>query len=379
MARLQLRALTIVGFVWWLSGPIPLAAQPVTDAVDGSINPAEVVGELGQGESSTRGASPSQDETNDSPVASDPVEGGGFDDGLDGEAPLDEPLVVLPEITRKGARHFLSSFKLPDKLEFAGHPVPLDEEWHVRERIEYEFYQFLAAEGESIIMAKRTGRCFPPVEKELAEAGLPDDLKYILLVESKCVAAAYSRARASGPWQFVRSTARRFKLKSNRWRDERRNLELSTEAAIKYLSHLKEVMGDWFLAMAAYNAGESRIRKRLKEQKVNDYWKFHYVRETMRYVPRVIAAKEIFSQPEKYIGLTTDDLYEPIETETVTIRVKKRKQHLASIAERYGTYYLELKMLNPELRRAYLPRGRYKLKVPKQDCPFRCFKQNSKR
>ena len=379
MARWRLRiALVIVGFMWWLSGPMPLAAQPVMDGVDGSIDPTEAVGELGRGGSPTRGANSSQDEAKDSLAGSDTVDGSGFEEGLDAEPPLDEPLVVLPEITRQGTRHFLSSFKLPDKLEFAGQPVPLDE-WHVRERIEYEFYQFLAAEGDSIIIAKRTGRCFPPVEKELAEAGLPDDLKYILLVESKCVAAAYSRARASGPWQFVRSTARRFKLKSNRWRDERRNLELSTEAAIKYLSHLKEVMGDWYLAMAAYNAGESRIRKRLKEQKVNDYWKFHYVRETMRYVPRVIAAKEIFSQPEKYLGLTKDDLYEPIETETVTVRVKKRKQHLASIAERYSTYYLELKMLNPELRRAYLPRGTYKLKVPKQDCPFRCFKQDSAR
>nr|MBI3611720.1 hypothetical protein [Nitrospirota bacterium] len=110
----------------------------------------------------------------------------------------EDRLVILPEIKREGERHFLSSFKLPDKLVFAGEPVPLDN-WQVRERLEYEFYQFLEDEGDSIILAKRTGRCFPPVEKQLAESGLPDDLKFMLLVESKCVAAAYSKAKASGP------------------------------------------------------------------------------------------------------------------------------------------------------------------------------------
>ena len=96
--------------------------------------------------------------------------------------PLEDPnepedrLVILPEIKREGERYFLSSFKLPDKLTFAGQPIPLDN-WQVRERIEYEFYQFLEDQGESIILAKRTGRCFPPAEKQLADAGLPDDLK----------------------------------------------------------------------------------------------------------------------------------------------------------------------------------------------------------
>jgi len=286
-----------------------------------------------------------------------------------------DQLVILPEIQRQGPRHFLSSFKLPDKLVFAGQPVPLDN-WQVRERIEFEFYQFLAEEGESIILAKRTGRCFPPVEKQLAEAGLPDDLKYMLLVESKCVAAASSRARATGPWQFIRSTGKRYKLQSDYWRDERRSLEMSTEAAIKFLRTLKEQTGDWFLAMASYNTGDVRIKKLLKQQKVADYWKIHYVSETMRYVPRIIAAKEIYSQPEKYLGLTKDDLYVPLETETVTVNVKEAQRHLAAIAEEFGTYFLELKLLNPEIRKEYLPKGTYQIKIPKENCPFRCFKQD---
>ncbi len=296
-------------------------------------------------------------------------------DLLDAQSEPEDRLVILPEIKREGERFFLSSFKLPDKITFAGVPVPLDN-WQVRERIEYEFYQFLEDQGESIILAKRTGRCFPPAEKQLADTGLPDDLKYMLLVESKCISAAYSKAKASGPWQFIPSTGRRYRLKSDSVRDERRNLEMSTEAAVKYLKYLKDFQdNDWFLAMASYNAGEERIRKLLKEQKITDYWKMHGPRETMRYVPRIIAAKEIYSQPEKYLGLTKKDLYMPLETETITVSVKESQRALTSIAEEFGTYLLELKMLNPEFKKDVLPRGTYQIRVPRQTCPNRCFKQ----
>jgi len=296
-------------------------------------------------------------------------------EGPDVQEP-DDQLIILPEIKRDGPRHFLSSFKLPDKLTFGGQSIPVDS-WQVRERIEYEFYQFLEDEGESIILAKRTGRCFPPAEKQLADAGLPDDLKFMLLVESKCISAAYSRAKASGPWQFIGATGKRYKLKSDQWKDDRRNLEMSTEAAVKYLRYLKDLFdGDWFLAMAAYNVGEERIRKQLKAQKVDDYWKLHLVRETMRYVPRIIAAKEIYSQPEKYLGLTRQDMYVPLDTETVTVTIKEPQKHLASLAKELGSYFLELKLLNPEIKKEYLPKGTHQLKVPKQDCSLKCFKQD---
>ncbi|NGZ09879.1 MAG: lytic transglycosylase [Nitrospira sp. LK70] len=294
---------------------------------------------------------------------------------LDSQPEPEDRLVILPEIKREGERFFLSSFKLPDKITFAGVPVPLDN-WQVRERIEYEFYQFLEDAGESIILAKRTGRCFPPAEKQLADAGLPDDLKYMLLVESKCISAAYSRAKASGPWQFIPSTGRRYRLKTDAVRDERRNLEMSTEAAVKYLKYLKDFQdNDWFLAMASYNAGEERIRKLLKEQKISDYWKMHGPRETLRYVPRIIAAKEIYSQPEKYLGLTKKDLYMPLEIETITVNIKESHRAMTSIAEEFGTYLLELKMLNPEFKKDVLPHGTYQIRVPRQTCPSRCFKQ----
>ena len=275
---------------------------------------------------------------------------------------------------------FLSTYRLPDTMTFAGTPVPVNV-WQVRERIEYEFYRFLEDEGDSIILAKRTGRCFPPAEQQLAEAGLPDDLKYILLVESKCISAAYSRAKASGPWQFIPSTGRLFALQNNSWKDDRRNLELSTEAAVKYLKKLHDIFDDWYLAMAAYNAGEVNILKSMREQKVKEYWKLHYVVETMRYVPRIIASKEIFSQPDRYLGLTKADLYPPLDTEVVTVTVKESQRHLASVAEQYGTYFLELKLLNPEIRKDFLPRGTHRIKVPRrsEECPTLCYKADAPR
>ncbi|HYM88080.1 MAG TPA: lytic transglycosylase domain-containing protein [Nitrospiraceae bacterium] len=347
------RTLVLSGLCMMVTLPIPTGAQPQSEHSEAK-------------ESTPRSAANGEPERE--VILLDPLE--------NPNEPEDR-LVILPEIKREGERYFLSSFKLPDKLTFAGQTVPLDN-WQVRERIEYEFYQFLEDQGESIILAKRTGRCFPPAEKQLADAGLPDDLKYMLLVESKCVAAAYSKAKASGPWQFIPSTGRRYRLKSDAVRDDRRNLEMSTEAAVKYLRYLKDFKeNDWFLAMASYNAGEERIRKLIKEQKITDYWKMHGPRETMRYVPRIIAAKEIYSQPEKYLGLSKKDLYLPMETETVTVNVKDSHRALTSIAEEFGTYFLELKMLNPEFKKDVLPRGTYQMRVPRQNCPTRCFNQDN--
>ena len=295
------------------------------------------------------------------------------------------PVPLPPELARYGearSKPFLSSYRLPDTITFADSPVPLNV-WQVRERIEYEFYRFLEDEGDNIILAKRTGRCFPPAERQLAEAGLPDDLKFILLVESKCISAAYSRARASGPWQFVPATGRLFSLQNNHWKDDRRSLELSTEAAVKYLKKLHDIFGDWFLVMAAYNTGEVHIRKAMREQRVDDYWKLHYKStETMRYVPRIIVSKEIFSQPEKYLGVAKADLYPPLDTEVVTVNVKEDRRHLAAVAEQFGSYFLELKLLNPEIRKDYLPRGTHQIKIPRRPdngCPMSCEKTDEPR
>ncbi len=256
-----------------------------------------------------------------------------------------------------------SVHRLPEIIAFAGEPVDLSVNF-IRERVEREFYNFLES-TDSIIVAKRTGRCFPPVEKMLADAGMPDDLKYILVVESKCIENAVSGANAVGPWQFIRSTGRNYSLTINRWKDERRDLHLATQAAIKFLQALREKkFHSWPLSLAAYNTGGTRVRKAMRDQKSQDYWNLYLSNETMRYVPRIFAAKEIFSNPGKYFGLGPEDLWKPIPFEKITVQVNTKRKALSAIAKDHGTHLLYVKQLNPGLRRAYLPRGTHTIRIP---------------
>ncbi len=253
--------------------------------------------------------------------------------------------------------------RLPASMTFAGETIDLSDNF-VRERVEREFYGYLQA-SDSILVAKRTGRCFPPVEKMLADVGMPDDLKYILVVESKCVENAVSRMKAVGPWQFIRSTGLNYSLTINWWKDERRDLHLATQAAIKFLRNLREERFDsWALSLAAYNTGGTRVSKAMKAQSASDYWKLYLSQETMRYVPRILAAKEIFSKPEQYFGLSPEDFWKPIPFEQVTVQVKAKRKALSAIAEDYGTHLVHMKRLNPGLRKAYLPRGTHKIRIP---------------
>jgi hypothetical protein len=270
-----------------------------------------------------------------------------------------QQLIVIPEVKREPRTRFLSAFQLPERLTFAGQLVPLDN-WQVRERIEYEFYQFLADEGQSVILAKRSGRCFPQFEQQLAAAGLPDDLKYLLLLDSQCPNTV------SVPYQRQQGTSQRKRSRGSSAPVNRRQLELSIDATMARLSAAKTKTGDWFLAMAAYLAGEDHVERALTEQKVREYWKLSDNRDVMRYVPRLIAAKEIYSHPDRYLGLDKEDLYAPVETETVTVMVTEPKRHLAVIANDLGTYYLELRLLNPQIMNDSLPRGTHTIKVAKQ-------------
>ena len=269
----------------------------------------------------------------------------------------DAQLIVIPEVQREPRTRFLSTFQLPEQLTFAGQSVPLDN-WQVRERIEYEFYQFLADEGQSVILAKRSGRCFPQFERQLAAAGLPDDLKYLLLLDNKCPNTV------SVPYQP--GTSRRRSVRTRSVPLNRRQVELSVDTTIARLMAAKARTADWFLATAAYIGGEDHVQRGLAEQKIGEYWKLSDSREVMRYVPRLIAAKEIYSHPDRYLGLAKEDLYAPVETETVTVHVTELKRHLAAIANDLGTYYLELKLLNPHITHDSLPRGTHTLKVAKQ-------------
>lgn len=212
----------------------------------------------------------------------------------------------------------------------------------------------------------RSGRYIPMMAAILREEGLPEDLVYLSLIESGFSPYAYSPAKAVGPWQFIRSTGLRYGLKINGWVDERRDPYKSTRAAAAYLKDLHLQFGEWFLAAAAYNAGEGKVEKAVNRSRTNDFWrlsqKTYLNSETRNYVPKFIAAALIAAAPEK-CGFE-DVLYEsPMEYDEVII---KRPLKLKTVAELTNTTEETIKELNPALLRNLTPPSKdgFVLRVP---------------
>ncbi len=212
----------------------------------------------------------------------------------------------------------------------------------------------------------RSTKYIPLVQEQLREAGLPEDLAYLPMIESGYNLTAYSRARAVGPWQFMRATGRNYGLTINSYVDERRDPIKSTKAAVAYLSALFEEFNSWHLAVAGYNAGEGRIRKGIRKYKTNNFWELaqtkHLRLETKRYVPKLIAAILIAKEPHKY-GFTDLAYEEPFTYETVDV---PRWTTLRAVAVAIDMDFEELRNYNRQLRRAISPPdpATYTLRVP---------------
>ena len=202
----------------------------------------------------------------------------------------------------------------------------------------------------------RSGRYLPMFREIFAENGLPQDLVYMAHVESAYKTTAYSRARAKGIFQFISSTGRRYGLRVDYWVDERSDPEKSARAAAAYLNDLYEEFGDWYLALAAYNGGEGKVRRALARSGRKDFWgiaRTRYLRrETKNYVPAVLAATLISKEPGKYGFEFEPDA--PLEYETVPVEGPADLRVLAKCA---GTEPSTLKVLNPALRRFQTPPG----------------------
>jgi len=210
----------------------------------------------------------------------------------------------------------------------------------------------------------RLERHRPMVEQVFAEFNLPADLIFLSLVESGFSTNAVSRSKAVGPWQFIKSTARTYGLRVDKWIDERRDPVKSTLAAAQYLRDLYHVFGSWPLAMAAYNAGERRVGRALARAHADDFWDLTDTklikRETKEYVPRFLAATLIAKDPSRYGFLINPQ--PPVEYEEAVLT---RPIHLRVAAKAAGVTYQELKALNPELRKEITPPdSAYRLKVP---------------
>ena len=212
---------------------------------------------------------------------------------------------------------------------------------------------------------QRSGKYRPFIVERLKAAGLPVELSWLPLIESGFKTKALSSARALGLWQFIPSTGYKFGLERNVYIDERLDPEKSTEAAIKYLTALHQIFGDWSTVLAAYNSGENRVLRTIRTQGINyldDFWDLYKQLpwETARYVPRFLATLHIVSNPEKY-GLTDIKLDPPVTYETVAV---SKQVHLKKIGEAMGVSGDTLVELNPELRHQILPGNRYDLKIP---------------
>ena len=238
-------------------------------------------------------------------------------------------------------------FQLPEKLDFAEEPVPLDLP-DIRERFEREIYVNAYWQSNTVLLMKRGGKFLPTIESILAKNGIPDDFKYVALIESGLMNAV-SPAGARGFWQFMESTAKERGLEVNREVDERYHFEKSTQAACDYLKRSYARFGNWTSVAASYNMGISGLLRRKNEQKMQDYYQLLLNEETSRYVLRVLAVKEIFENPQKYgFELQADDLYSlPLMRE---LMVTSSISNLADWALKHNSNYKELKIYNPWLR-----------------------------
>lgn len=258
----------------------------------------------------------------------------------------------------------IKALKIPQNINFAGERVPI-ERFDIRERMDRELLVNTYWQSNGLLLIKRANKYFPIIEPLLKEYGIPDDFKYLAIAESGLMNVS-SPAGASGFWQFMKKTAKEYKLEVNDNVDERYNLELATKVAAEYLKKSKKRFGNWTLAAAAYNAGNYGIIEKLEQQQVNNYYDLLLNAETSRYVFRIIALKEVLSNPEKYgFELDKDDLYSFPETNTV--KVDTAITNIASFAKKFDTNYKEIKLLNPWLRENKLNNksGKlYYIKVP---------------
>lgn len=265
--------------------------------------------------------------------------------------------------------YFKQSYKIfsitvPENLNFAGEPVPLhDFDFH--ERMDRELTVNTYWQSNTSFFHKRANRWFPVIEPILKKNGIPDDFKYLALIESG-LTNIVSPAGATGFWQLMEEPAKKYGLQIDKEVDERYNVEKSTEAACKYLHEAYSIFGNWTMAAASYNMGMNGAQRQLEKQKVNNYYDLLLGEETSRYVFRILAAKCIIEHPQNYgFYLRKKDLYPPFKTYEVTLDTAVADFTDYAISNKVN--YKILKMFNPWLRQSFLTnkeRKKYTIKLP---------------
>jgi hypothetical protein len=244
------------------------------------------------------------------------------------------------------------ALKTPTKVFFAEEEVPLDR-WDVKESLDRELLVNTYWQSQTLLFLKRANRYFPIIEPILKEQNVPDDFKYLAIIESGLIPTVVSPAGAVGIWQFMPPTARDYKLEVNKEVDERYNIEKATRAACRYLKDSYKKFGNWALVAASYNAGRTHIHSQMKLQDAGTYYDLLLGEEPARYLFRIIAVKRIMETPGDFgFRFRDSDLYPNIPTRKV--KIKTGIKSFAAFAKENGVNYKILKFFNPWLRKPYL-------------------------
>ena len=278
----------------------------------------------------------------------------------------DESQVIDDQETSKVNDYNVYALDVPEKLDFAGEAMPLHKP-DIYERIDRELLVNTYWQSNGLLLIKRSKKYFPIIEPILKKYGVPDDFKYLAVIESG-LTQAVSPAKATGFWQILKTTGRELGLEINQNVDERYHIEKSTEAACKYLLDAKQQMGSWTLAAAAYNAGNHGVQKFLEQQKVDNYYDLLLGQETGRYVFRIVAIKQILENAKLY-GFNYNEKHLYSLPETNLVIVDDEVANFPDFASTYGITYKDLKIHNPWLRERHLnnaSRKIYEIKILKQ-------------
>jgi len=236
---------------------------------------------------------------------------------------------------------------IPDSANFAGEPVPMDI-FYVREQFDRELTVNTYWHSSTILSIKRAARWFPVIVPILAKNGIPEDFKYLALIESGLLNVV-SPAGATGFWQFLEKTGKEYGLTINNEVDERYHVAKATEAACAYLNKSYIKFSNWTLVASSYNAGQGRIDETIDKQQVRSYYHMFLPEETSRYIFRILAIKCIYENQVKYgFKLAPGDLYDPLDIKT--IKITESISDLPAFAREHKTTYRMLKELNPWLR-----------------------------
>lgn len=275
-------------------------------------------------------------------------------------------IALLPACALFTKNTFFSApeeLSLPRSITLCHEQIPIENPC-IWEKLDREFTIAVYNRPQVILWLKRAGRYFPYIEKKLAEEGMPDDLKYLAVVESALLTSIRSSKGAAGLWQLIARTARQLGLRKNRMIDERLDFERSTEAALSYIKNLRDTFDTWALVLAAYNCGEGLLKREIRKQRVHDFYSLNLPSETERFIFRIAAVKIIMENPQRYgYLLEKEQIYLPLQYDIVPLTVHKQL-HMTEVASALDSDYRVLKELNPHILRHQLPTGRYAIKVP---------------